>query len=80
MIAATQMAMPAFHAHDDDFLFQIEHPVEPPSDTADSFKERIIRRIRNGRTRYIVSQAPPVNTFWHTTFLRVFNLCWPLGR
>jgi hypothetical protein len=76
MISAT---MPAFHAHDDDFLFQIEHPVElRSSDTATAFKERIITRIRNGSTRHMMCQAPTVSASWQAEFLRVFKLYyWP---
>jgi hypothetical protein len=59
MIASTEMAMPAFHAHDDDFLFQIQHPAESPSsDSANVFVERTVRRIRNGRKSPY--QVPPV--------------------
>lgn len=79
MIPGTEIAMPAFHAHDDDFLYQVQHPTEtPPSDTATAFKERIITRIQNGRTRHMMCQAPTVNVTWQAEFLRAFKLYyWP---
>jgi hypothetical protein len=74
--------MPALHAHDDDFLFQIQHPDEmrSPDNPANAFLKRTVSRIRNGRTRYVMCQAPPVSVFWRSTFLRVFKLCWPHRR
>src|SRR5580700_5543938 len=78
IIAETEIAMPAFHGSDDDFLFQIQHFTETPSsDTADAFKERLITRIRKGRKRYIMCQAPPISVSWQQRFLRAFNSCWP---
>ena len=57
--AATEIAMPALHGSDDDFLFQIQHPAESPSsDSANAFLQRTVSRIRNGRKS--VYQAPPV--------------------
>jgi hypothetical protein len=79
MIASTEIAMPAFHGSDDDFLFQLQHPVElPSSDSANTFKERIITRIQNGRTRHMMCQAPTVSASWQAEFLRAFKLYyWP---
>jgi hypothetical protein len=58
MIAATEIAMPAFHGSDDDFLYQIQHPLadKDPKESrkaADEFLERCLRRLRkpNGFTR-----------------------------
>jgi hypothetical protein len=71
--------MPAFHGSDDDFLFQIQHPVEPSSsDSANLFLERTVGRIRNGRQ--ITAYAPPVGMpFWRKIFRRL-SKSWPFGR
>jgi hypothetical protein len=77
MIAATEIAMPAFHGSDDDFLYQLQALVEPsPSNSANEFKERIITRIRS--TRQITYQAPTDSASWQAEFLRIFKLYyWP---
>jgi hypothetical protein len=80
MIASTEMAMPAFHAHDDDFLFQIQHPSKSPSSdsAAKVFLERTVRRIRNGRKS--AYQVPPVGMpFWRKLFRRL-SKSWSVGR
>ncbi len=55
--------MPAFHAHDGDFLFQIQHPVEPSSsDPANAFLKSIVSRIRNAR-QIDIYQGPSASVF-----------------
>lgn len=82
MIAATEIAMPAFHGSDDDFLFQIQHPPAelPSSDSpANMFLERIVRRIRNGREINIYEVPSGGTSFW-ADILRTLKQCWPFGR
>ena len=72
--------MPAVHGSDDDFLYQLQAPVEPsPSNSANEFKERILNRIRNGCLRNhdgFVKRRPSVPS-WQERFVRAFNSCWP---
>jgi hypothetical protein len=72
--------MPAFHGSDDDFLYQIQHPLETPSpDTANVFLGRVVRRIRNGREINIY-EAPSVDSSFWADVLRTLKQCWPFGR
>jgi hypothetical protein len=75
--AAMGVAMPAVHGSDDDFLYQLQAPIELSSaNSANEFKNRIITRIR--RTRQITYQAPSESASWQAEFLRIFKLYyWP---
>lgn len=74
--------MPAFHAHDHDFLYQIQHPpAETPScdSPANAFLERSVRRIRNGR-RINIYEVPSVDRSFWAEILRTLKEIWPFGR
>ena len=57
--------MPAFHAHDDDFLFQIQYspadkePKESPKSPADEMLERFSRRLRRTGFNLTLSASYP---------------------
>jgi hypothetical protein len=76
------MAMPAVHAHahDDDSLFQIQQPVEPPSldSPANALLKRTVNRIRASRIHSM--QAPSGMSFWDEIYRTIKQYCWPLGR
>ena len=79
MIAATEMAMPALHAHDDDFLFEIQHPVEPSSsDSANAFLKRTVSRIRKAR-QIDLYQGPSAGWSFWARILRTLKKSWTLG-
>jgi hypothetical protein len=72
--------MPALHAHDDDFLFQIQHPVELSLESpADAFLKCTVRRIRNGQ-RSSIYQVPSVGVSFWAKILQALRERWPLGR
>src|ERR1700747_3410568 len=73
------LAMPAFHGHDDDFLYEVQRSTETPSSgtSAKVFLKRTVNRIRAARVPSV--PAPCYTSVWNDFYQLIRQWCWPLG-